>query len=430
LGREVATKYSVRITGGVHPIRPRTQSVLIPEAQMQEFDPSQYAPETVAIRAGYRRTPENEHSEAIFPTSSFVFANAAEAAARFGGEEPGNIYSRFTNPTVRAFEQRLAAMEGGAACVATASGMAAILATMMGLLRSGDHVVCSRSVFGTTTVLLNNYMARFGVEVSYVPLSDLSAWEEATQPNTRLYFCETPSNPMGELVDIRALAGIAHARDVLLAVDNCFCTPALQRPLDLGADLVIHSATKFLDGQGRCLGGAVVGDAERVGKDVYGFLRSAGPTLSPFNAWIFLKGLETLHLRMREHSTNALALARWLREHPKVTAVHYPGLEEHPQHALAGAQQSGYGGVLSFEVAGGRMAAWSVIDATRMLSITANLGDAKSTITHPATTTHGRVAPEQREAQGITEGLVRIAVGLEAIGDVQGDLARGLDRLT
>lgn len=397
---------------------------------MQEFDPNEYAPETVAIRAGYRRTPENEHSEAIFPTSSFVFANAAEAAARFGGEVPGNIYSRFTNPTVRAFEQRLAAMEGGAACVATASGMAAILATMMGLLRSGDHVVCSRSVFGTTTVLLNNYMGRFGVEVSYVPLSDLSAWEAATRPNTRLYFCETPSNPMGELVDIRALAGIAHAHDVLLAVDNCFCTPALQRPLALGADLVIHSATKFLDGQGRCLGGAVVGDAERVGKDVYGFLRSAGPTLSPFNAWIFLKGLETLHLRMREHSANALALARWLRDHPKVIAVHYPGLEAHPQHALAGIQQTGYGGVLSFEVAGGRESAWSVIDATRMLSITANLGDAKSTITHPATTTHGRVAPEQREAQGITEGLIRIAVGLEAVGDVQGDLARGLDRLT
>lgn len=397
---------------------------------MQEFDPNEYAPETVAIRAGYRRTPENEHSEAIFPTSSFVFANAAEAAARFGGEVPGNIYSRFTNPTVRAFERRLAAMEGGAACVATASGMAAILATMMGLLRSGDHVVCSRSVFGTTTVLLNNYMGRFGVEVSYVPLSDLSAWEAATRPNTRLYFCETPSNPMGELVDIRALAGIAHAHDVLLAVDNCFCTPALQRPLALGADLVIHSATKFLDGQGRCLGGAVVGDAERVGKDVYGFLRSAGPTLSPFNAWIFLKGLETLHLRMREHSANALALARWLRDHPKVIAVHYPGLEAHPQHALAGIQQTGYGGVLSFEVAGGRESAWSVIDATRMLSITANLGDAKSTITHPATTTHGRVAPEQREAQGITEGLIRIAVGLEAVGDVQGDLARGLDRLT
>jgi O-succinylhomoserine sulfhydrylase len=396
---------------------------------MQEFDPNDYAPETIAVRYGYRRTAEGEHSEAIFPTSSFVFASAAEAAARFGGESPGNIYSRFTNPTVRAFEQRLAAMEGGEACVATASGMAAILAMLMGLLRSGDHLVCSRSVFGTTTVLLNNYMVRFGVEVSYVPLSDLGAWKAATRPNTRLYFCETPSNPLGEIVDIAALARIAHEHDVLLAVDNCLCTPALQRPLQHGADLVIHSATKFLDGQGRCLGGAVVGDAERVGKDVYGFLRSAGPTLSPFNAWVFLKGLETLHLRMREHSANALALARWLRAHPAVTAVHYPGLEEHPQHALAGAQQSGYGGVLSFEVAGGRPAAWSVIDHTRLLSITANLGDAKTTITHPATTTHGRLSPEQREAQGITEGLVRIAVGLEAAGDIQRDLARGLDRL-
>jgi O-succinylhomoserine sulfhydrylase len=396
---------------------------------MQEFDPNDYAPETIAVRYGYRRTAEGEHSEAIFPTSSFVFASAAEAAARFGGESPGNIYSRFTNPTVRAFEQRLAAMEGGEACVATASGMAAILAMLMGLLRSGDHLVCSRSVFGTTTVLLNNYMVRFGVEVSYVPLSDLGAWKAATRPNTRLYFCETPSNPLGEIVDIAALARIAHEHDVLLAVDNCLCTPALQRPLAHGADLVIHSATKFLDGQGRCLGGAVVGDAERVGKDVYGFLRSAGPTLSPFNAWVFLKGLETLHLRMREHSANALALARWLRAHPAVTAVHYPGLEEHPQHALAGAQQSGYGGVLSFEVAGGRPAAWSVIDHTRLLSITANLGDAKTTITHPATTTHGRLSPEQREAQGITEGLVRIAVGLEAAGDIQRDLARGLDRL-
>ncbi len=396
---------------------------------MQDFDPTDYAPETVAVRAGYQRTPENEHSEAIFPTSSFVFASAAEAAARFGGDVAGNIYSRFTNPTVRTFEQRLAAMEGGAACVATASGMAAVLATVMGLLRSGDHVVCSRSVFGTTTVLFNNYMTRFGVEVSYVPLSDLTAWEAATRPNTRLYFCETPSNPTGELVDIAALAQSARAHEILLAVDNCFCTPALQRPLALGADLVIHSATKFLDGQGRCLGGAVVGDAERVGKEVYGFLRSAGPTLSPFNAWVFLKGLETLHLRMREHSANALALARWLQAHPAVTTVHYPGLETHPQHALASQQQSGYGGVLSFEVAGGRAAAWSVIDATRMLSITANLGDTKSTITHPATTTHGRVAPELREAQGITEGLLRIAVGLEAVLDLEGDLARGLDRL-
>ncbi|MBS0002495.1 MAG: O-succinylhomoserine sulfhydrylase [Thioalkalivibrio sp.] len=396
---------------------------------MQDFDPNEYDPETVAVRAGYRRTSENEHSEAIFPTSSFVFASAAEAAARFSGEVPGNIYSRFTNPTVRTFEERLAAMEGGDACVATASGMAAILAMMMGLLRSGDHVVCSRSVFGTTTVLLNNYMARFGVQVSYVPLSDVSAWGEATRPETRLYFCETPSNPLGELVDIRALAELAHARGLLLAVDNCFCTPALQRPLQLGADLVIHSATKFLDGQGRCLGGAVVGDAERVGKEVYGFLRTAGPTLSPFNAWVFLKGLETLHLRMRAHSGNALELARWLRGHPRVRAVHYPGLEEHPQHALADVQQSGYGGVLSFEVEGGREAAWSVIDGTRMLSITANLGDAKSTITHPASTTHGRLSPEMREAQGITEGLVRVAVGLESVADVQRDLARGLDRL-
>ena len=396
---------------------------------MQEFDPNDYAPETIAVRFGYRRTAEGEHSEAIFPTSSFVFASAAEAAARFGGESPGNIYSRFTNPTVRAFEQRLAAMEGGEACVATASGMAAILAMLMGLLRSGDHLICSRSVFGTTTVLLNNYMARFGVEVTYVRLSDLGAWKAATRPNTRLYFCETPSNPLGEVVDIAALARIAHEHDVLLAVDNCLCTPVQQRPLAHGADLVIHSATKFLDGQGRCLGGAVVGDAERVGKDVYGFLRSAGPTLSPFNAWVFLKGLETLHLRMREHSANALALARWLRAHPAVTAVHYPGLEEHPQHALAGSQQSAYGGVLSFEVAGGRPAAWSVIDHTRLLSITANLGDAKTTITHPATTTHGRLSPEQREAQGITEGLVRIAVGLEAVGDIQRDLARGLDLL-
>lgn len=396
---------------------------------MSQFDPADYDPQTVAIRYGYQRTPEGEHSEAIFPTSSFVFDSAAEAAARFGGETPGNIYSRFTNPSVRAFQERLAALEGGAACVATASGMSAILATMMGLLKSGDHVVCSRSVFGTTTVLFNNYLGRFGVEVTYVPLADVEAWEQATQPNTRLYFCETPSNPLGEVVDIRVLAEIARRHDVLLAVDNCFCTPVLQRPLDLGADLVIHSATKFLDGQGRCLGGAVVGDAERVGKDVYGFLRTAGPTLSPFNAWVFLKGLETLALRMRAHSENSLALARWLQSHPAVTRVHYPGLEDHPQHAVATSQQSGFGGVLSFEVTGGRRAAWSVIDATRFLSITANLGDTRTTITHPATTTHGRVDPDKREAQGITESLVRVAVGLEAVTDIQKDLARGLDPL-
>ncbi len=396
---------------------------------MSEFDPADYDPQTVAIRYGYQRTPEGEHSEAIFPTSSFVFDSAAEAAARFGGESPGNIYSRFTNPSVRAFQERLAALEGGEACVATASGMSAILATVMGLLKSGDHVVCSRSVFGTTTVLFNNYLGRFGVEVTYVPLADVEAWEQATRPNTRLYFCETPSNPLGEVVDIRALAEVARRHDVLLAVDNCFCTPVLQRPLDLGADLVTHSATKFLDGQGRCLGGAVVGDAERVGKDVYGFLRTAGPTLSPFNAWVFLKGLETLALRMRAHSENSLTLARWLQSHPAVTAVHYPGLEDHPQHAVARSQQSGFGGVLSFEVTGGRGAAWSVIDATRFLSITANLGDTRTTITHPATTTHGRVDPDKREAQGIAESLVRVAVGLEAVTDIQKDLARGLDPL-
>lgn len=389
---------------------------------MHPFDPEGMAPETIAIRAGYRRTPEGEHSEAIFPTSSFVFGSAAEAAARFGGEEPGNIYSRFTNPTVRAFEERLAALEGGEACVATASGMSAILAMAMGLLQAGDHIVCSRSVFGTTTVLLQKYLGRFGVSTTMVALPDLDAWAAACRPETRLFFCETPSNPLGEIVDIAELATLAHRRGAILAVDNCFCTPALQRPLDLGADLVIHSATKFLDGQGRCLGGAVVGDRKRVGEDVYGFLRSAGPTLSPFNAWVFLKGLETLHLRMRAHSESAMELAQWLQQQPQISAVHYPGLPQHPQHDIARKQQTGFGGVLSFEVEGGREAAWGLIDRTRMLSITANLGDTKTTITHPATTTHGRLTPEQRAEQGIHEGLVRIAVGLENIGDIQRDL--------
>ncbi|MFN4263208.1 MAG: O-succinylhomoserine sulfhydrylase [Thioalkalivibrionaceae bacterium] len=385
---------------------------------------------TQAIRTGYRRTQENEHSEAIFPTSSFVFASAAEAAARFSGESPGNIYARFTNPTTRAFEARLAALEGGEACVATASGMAAILAMVMGLLQAGDHVVCSRSVFGTTTVLFNQYLTRFGVEVSYVPLADLEAWERAVRPETRLFFCETPSNPTTEIVDIAALADVAHAKDILLAVDNCFCTPALQRPLALGADLVIHSATKYLDGQGRALGGAVVGDAECVGKQIYGFLRTAGPTMSPFNAWIFLKGLETLSLRMRAHSEYATRIAAFLAAHPAVESVYHPSRPEHPQHALASRQQSGFGGVLSFRVRGGRTAAWSVIDATKMLSITANLGDAKTTITHPATTTHGRLTPEARAAQGIDDSMIRVAVGLEDVADIEADLARGLDRLS
>jgi O-succinylhomoserine sulfhydrylase len=382
--------------------------------------------ETRAVRAGRQRTPEGEHSEALFLTSSYVFANAAEAAARFSGEQPGNIYSRFTNPTVRAFEQRLATLEGGACCVATASGMAAILSTCAGLLKSGDHIVSSRSIFGTTTVLFTNYLAKFGIETTFVPLADLETWEAAIRPETRLLFIETPSNPLTELADIRRLAEIAHARGCLLAVDNCFCTPALQRPLEWGADIVIHSATKYLDGQGRCVGGAVIGDAERVGKDVYGFLRTAGPAMSPFNAWVFLKGLETLTLRMKAHSDSALVLARWLEQQPAVARVYHPGLESHPQHELAVCQQQGFGGIVSFDVKGGKENAWAVIDATRVFSITANLGDAKSTITHPATTTHGRLAPEQRAAVGISDGLVRLAVGLESVADLQADLARGL----
>ena len=389
-------------------------------------DRDELAFDTMAVRAGQQRTHEGEHAEAIFPTSSYVFANAAEAAARFSGEQPGNVYSRFTNPTVRTFEQRLAALEGGACCVATSSGMSAILSTCAGLLKGGDHIVSSRSIFGTTTALFTTYLAKFGVETTFVPLADLDAWEQAIRTETRLLFLETPSNPLTELGDIRRLADIAHARGCLLAVDNCFCTPALQQPLELGADIVIHSATKYLDGQGRCIGGAVVGDTERVGKEVYGFLRTAGPTMSPFNAWVFLKGLETLALRMKAHSASALVLARWLEQQPAVARVYHPGLESHPQHELAVRQQKGFGGIVSFDVKGGKESAWGVIDATRVFSITANLGDAKSTITHPATTTHGRLTPEQREAAGISDSLIRLAVGLEYVTDLQADLARGL----
>jgi O-succinylhomoserine sulfhydrylase len=379
---------------------------------------------TQAIRTGHERTYEQEHSEAIFPTSSFVFKNAAEAAARFAGDEPGNIYSRLSNPTVRYFQERLAALEGGEACVATSSGMSAILAVMIGLLKAGDHIVCSRSLFGTTTVFLTKYIEKFGVEISFVPLSDLSAWEAATKENTRLYFAETPSNPLTELVDIKALSAIAHKHDVLVAIDNCFCTPALQKPLSLGADIVVHSATKYLDGQGRCLGGAVVGDAQIVGEEVFGVLRSGGVAMSPFNAWVFLKGLETLELRMKAHSASANELAHWLQDHPKIEKVFFTGLASHPQHALAASQQSDWGGIVSFTVKGGQEAAWNVIDSTRMLSITANLGDTKTTITHPATTTHGRLTPEQRADAGIDDGLVRVAVGLENIDDIKADLSR------
>ncbi|WP_321528385.1 O-succinylhomoserine sulfhydrylase [Sedimenticola selenatireducens] len=381
---------------------------------------------TRAIRAGHIRTAEGEHSEPIFTTSSFVFQSAAEAAARFSGDEPGNIYSRFTNPTVACFEQRLAALEGGEACVATASGMSAILATCMALLKAGDHIVSSRSIFGTTNVLFNKFLAKVGISTSFVPLSDLSAWEAAIRPETRILYAETPSNPITELGDIAALADLAHARGLLLVVDNCFCTPALQQPLALGADIVIHSATKYLDGQGRCVGGAVVGDAKLVGEEVFGFLRTAGPTMSPFNAWVFLKGLETLQLRMRAHSENALQLARWLEGQEAVDQVYYPGLQSHPQYALAQRQQKAAGGMLSFVVKGGREQAWRLIDATRMISITANLGDTKSTITHPASTTHGRLTDEEKELSGIKEGLIRIAVGLEDIEDIQRDLEAGL----
>jgi len=381
---------------------------------------------TQAVRAGQVRTLEQEHSEPIFPTSSFVFSSAAEAAARFSGEQPGNIYSRFTNPTVRTFEQRLARMEGGECCVATASGMSAILATCLGILKTGDHIVSSRSIFGTTTVLFTNFMARLGIETTFVDLSNLAGWEQAIQDNTRLLFLETPSNPLTELVDIQALADIAHKRECLLAVDNCLATPALQKPISLGADIVIHSATKYIDGQGRCMGGAVVGTEKIVGTDVYAFLRSAGPTMSAFNAWVFLKGLETLNIRMRAHSASALELAIWLEQQPQVARVYYPGLASHPQHELAKKQQTGFGGLLSFELKGGKDDGWRLIDATQICSITANLGDTKTTITHPATTTHGRLTPEQREDSGIADGLIRVAVGLEDIEDIKKDLARGM----
>ena len=390
-----------------------------------ELGPEELGFDTLAIRTGHHRTAEREHGEPIFPTSSFVFASAAEAAARFSGAQPGNIYARFTNPTTRTFEERLAALEGAEGCAATSSGMAAILSLGLALLKAGDHVICAKQVFGTTTVLWNKYFAKFGVEVSHADLTDLESWRAELKPNTRLLFLETPSNPLTEIVDIRALADIAHGAGALLAVDNCFCTPALQRPLELGADVVIHSATKFLDGQGRAIGGAVCGP-KAITDEIVGVLRTAGPTMSPFNAWIFLKGLETLNLRMKAHSANAQKLAEWLAAHPRVSKVYYPGLASHPQHELAKRQMKGFGGIVGFEVEGGRDAAWKVIDNTQLFSITANLGDAKSTITHPASTTHGRLTDEQRAAAGIKEGLIRLAVGLEDADDLIRDLARGL----
>ncbi|MDN6179698.1 MAG: O-succinylhomoserine sulfhydrylase [Halomonas subglaciescola] len=384
--------------------------------------------ETLAIRAGHDRTAEQEHAEPIFPTSSFVYESAAEAARKFKGEEPGNIYSRFTNPTVHTFEKRLAAMEGGERCVATSSGMSAILCTALALLAAGDEIVASRSLFGSTVSLLDKYLGKFGITTRYVELSDLDAWEAAITPATKLLFAETPSNQLSEVADIEALADIAHRSDAWLAIDNCFLTPALQRPLALGADLIIHSATKYLDGQGRAIGGAVVGGHELL-EGVFGAVRTAGPCLSPFNAWIFTKGLETLGLRMRAHCDNAQRLAQWLEQHPGVAQVYYSGLESHPQHALAARQQTGFGAVIGFEVHGGQEGAWQVIDATRLVSITGNLGDVKSTITHPASTTHGRLSDAQKQAAGITPGLLRVSVGLEGFDDIQRDLARGLDAL-
>ena len=383
--------------------------------------------DTLAIRSGHRRTAELEHSEAIFATSSFVFENAAQAAARFAGDEPGNIYSRFTNPTTQAFEARLAAMEGGQACVATASGMAAIMSLCVAVLQAGDHIVSSRSVFGTTTTLFDKYLPRLGIETSFVNLVDLDDWKRSIRSNTRFLFLETPSNPLMEIADIRALADLAHENKCLLVVDNCFCTPALQRPLELGADLIVHSATKYLDGQGRIVGGAVVGPKPLVNEDIFAVLRTTGPTMSPFNAWVALKGLETLNLRMNAHAQQAMQLARILQQHPAVERVYHPGLESHPQHELAKSQQTGFGGVVSFVVKGGREQAWRVIDATEMVSITANLGDVKTTITHPATTTHGRISDELKASTGIAEGLIRVAVGLESIDDITADICRGLD---
>ena len=387
----------------------------------------QFDLDTRAVRAGTHRSQFNEHSEALYLTSSFVFENAAQAAARFANEEPGYVYSRFSNPTVTSFQERLAALEGAESCVATASGMAAILATVMGLMKAGDHIVSSPSIFGATVQLFTTVLTKFGVETTFVESVDPHAWQRVMRPTTRLLFLETPSNPITEVADIPALAVVAKRAGALLAVDNCFCTPALQLPLALGADLVIHSATKYLDGQGRVLGGAVLGRRELIMNGVFGFLRTAGPSLSPFNAWVLLKGLETLRIRMEAQSAAAWELARWLEGHPRVERVYYPWLESHPQHALAKRQQRSGGAIVSFDVRGGKARAWRVVDATRLISITANLGDTKTTITHPASTTHGRISAEARKAAGIGDGLLRVAVGLESVADLKADLARGLD---
>ena len=395
---------------------------------MAKIDTARYGVNTLAVRAGRQPTAEGEHSEPLFLTSSYVFRDAAQAAARFAEDEPGNIYSRFTNATVRVFEERLAAMERAPRCIATSSGMGAILSACLGLLQSGDHIVSSRSVFGTTVNLFNKVLSKFGIATSYVPLSDYDAWAAAITAKTRLLYLETPSNPLTEIADIERLAELARRRGCLLVVDNCFCTPALQQPLLLGADIVIHSATKYLDGQGRCIGGAVLGREQLLGEHVYHILKYGGPSMSPFNAWVFLKGLETLGLRMAAHSRNAAQLAAWLNGRPGIAKVYYPGLADHPQHELAQRQQQDFGGIVSFVVSGGKEAAWRLIDNTELFSITANLGDSKSTITHPATTTHNRLTDEEKQQSGIAPGLVRLSIGHEDVADLKDDLEAALKK--
>lgn len=393
---------------------------------MNQQDEFEYQLDTLAIRTGHDRTFEGEHSEPIFLTSSFVCESAADAAAKFSGEIPGNTYSRYTNPTVHTFEKRLAVLDGAERAVATSSGMAAVHAVCLAYLKAGDHVICSRAVFGSIISLFEKYVVKFGVDVTFVDLEDLDAWKKAVRPNTRLLFIETPSNPLAQVGDMQAIADIAHAHGALFAVDNTFCTPVLQQPIKFGADLIVYSSTKYIDGQGRALGGAVVGNHQLL-EEINGVIRTLGNSMSPFNAWIFLKGLETLSLRMKAHCASAQKLAEWLDQHEKVEKVYYAGLPHHEGHELAKKQQSGFGGVVSFVVKGERQGAWTVIDNTRFLSITSNLGDVKSTITHPATTSHGRMSADAKQAAGIVEGLIRISVGLEDIDDIIGDISRGLD---
>lgn len=410
-------------------------TTLDPNWQDDALDPSlDFFAQTLAVRGGYHRTDEGEHSEAIFTTSSYVYKSAKDAADHFDGTKKGNVYSRHTNPTVRAFERRLALLEGGERCVATASGMGAILTMCLAYLKAGDHLLCAKQLFGSSVALFDTYFRAFGVEVSYMDCFDNGAWERAIRPNTKVLYCESPSNPLAQIADLRFLADLAHGNDALLIVDNCFATPVIQKPLTLGADVVIHSASKYIDGQGRVLGGALVGSDDLMEK-AFGVVRTGGISLSPFNAWVLLKGLETLSLRMKAHCENANQVAKFLSTHPAVKAVHFSGLATHPSHELAKSQHTeltpqggAFGAIIGFEVLD-KTQAWHVIDSTKVISITNNLGDAKSTITHPATTTHFRMTAEQRADAGVTDGLIRLSVGLEDVQDIISDLKNGLDTL-